>query len=543
MPWCLWLGFLGWAVLERALPGAGAPAGEAPALLRAAFLSSAAFSVVLAFCQSCDLHGLLQYWSPATFSRIARVFDVPTAFAERLANFRGGPIEMDIAFARHSTQSYEPLVVTGVEYQKDYVYLYYQSDTVVRFCCTSLGRNLASADVAVEPGRTYHLRIECASLYPPEGHPFYDGWSQMEVHSAKSWVRIELDGRSVLDGRMSQNEASPGTIQIGSDSGYGVFGKRFTGTIARVRRGPWRRPSVEVEGTGDFELQFNLSGEAPSENQPLLVAGRTAKADLLGIRTVDEAHFALLYESWGSGLWESGPVAFDDSRSVSLRVRFGPLLQVDGNTPLAILRRSLVVWKGATPVWWFRTVRPPDPNPELSTFDNSIGSSGMLPEFQGLIRSVARDPEPWEWRPGPFAALEMDLAGRGTAEEPLVATGRAGRGDALAVRWLPGGRAQILYDHSGVLLRESEVFAWPAGRMLRLRAELPALPALDSKGAAGSGEGRMRILLDGKRVWEERVPYFAAPSASVAVGRSPAGFAGSTRDLTCVVADLRQAAR
>ena len=124
MPWWVGLGILSWAVLDRALARTGRPVGG-PGLLRALFLATAAFSLALAFFQSCDLHGLLKYWSPATYYRISRVFDEPTAFVERLIGYRGGPIEMDVTFPAHARTSVEPLVVTGVEYQKDYVYVYY----------------------------------------------------------------------------------------------------------------------------------------------------------------------------------------------------------------------------------------------------------------------------------------------------------------------------------------------------------------------------------------------------------------------------------
>lgn len=396
-----------------------------------------------------------------------------------------------------------------------------------------------SANLTVAPGRTYRLRIECSSLYPPAGHPYYDGWTDEEVHSVKSWARIGLDGRVVLEARMPGNEATPGSVKVGRDKPNGSYGAVFSGTIARVGRGPWRRPAVEVASSGDFEFQLTLAGEPT--NQPLLAVGPTGKADLLGIRSLDRGHFVLVYESWGYGIWESAPVAMADDEAASLRVRFGPLLRVGDRSPLAILKRSLVVWSGSTPVWWYRTVRPLDPNPGLEMFDNAIGSTAMTPEFEGRVDSVVRDPEPRAWKPGPFAAVELQLAGRGSASEPLVATGSRGKADTLAISWLPGERAQLLYDHSGDPLRKSGVFDWPGGRLMRLRAELPSLSALDS--ADAQGKGTVRVELNGKRIWEEKVAFFLAPSASVTVGRNAAGSSVTGDELTCVVADLSQSTR
>ncbi|HEY5078430.1 MAG TPA: hypothetical protein VII43_01230 [Opitutaceae bacterium] len=82
---------------------------------------------------------------------------------------------------------------------------------------------------------------------------------------------------------------------------------------------------------------------------------------------------------------------------------------------------------------------------------------------------------------------------------------------------------------------------WPDGKLMQLRAELPSLSALDSAQAPGNGSARFE--LNGKRVWEEKVPFFPAPSASVAVGRNAADSPAAGDELTCVVADLSQSAR
>jgi hypothetical protein len=134
----------------------------------------------------------------------------------------------------------------------------------------------------------------------------------------------------------------------------------------------------------------------------------------------------------------------------------------------------------------------------------------------------------------------MDLAGRGSGAEPLLSTGGPGKSDTLAVVWIGAGRAQLLYDHSGEPPRKSRVFDWPDGRILRLHAELPALSALDSRDAAPAGQGPARVDLDGRSVWEEKVPFFRAPSSSVAVGRNAAASPTAGDELTCVVADLSQ---
>lgn len=172
-------------------------------------------------------------------------------FLERLTGFKGGAVEMNVTFAPGQRPSVEPLVVTGVEYQKDYAYVFNQSDRVIRLCYAHPGVPVASsADIAIEPGRSYPIRIEFGSLYPPEGSPAFSGWLPAEVNACKRWVKIVFDGRTVLIESRPSNEASPGTVQVGEDRESGFVGRKFTGTIADVRRGGLARPEGDLRTPG-----------------------------------------------------------------------------------------------------------------------------------------------------------------------------------------------------------------------------------------------------------------------------------------------------
>ncbi len=541
LPWWMLLALLGWAFLEDRLGSAERGATLGP--LRIVFGLTSAVSCVLAFCCSAELHEILQNTNPGAYRSLSRVFNIPTFGWEALSGNRGGAIEMNLVFAPRPRESVEPLVVTGVEYQRDYAYLYYQSDRVVRFCYVHPGEPVASsADVTIEPGRSYSLRVQCGSLYPPEGHLAYRGWQPEEIAALKRWVEIDLDGRPVVVAQRGANEASPGSVQVGVDAGIGFCGRRFAGSISGVRRVKWTRPIGDLSSAGDFDLVVALPVSPPPVNEPpnspLVEAGRSGQADIVGL-TIDPAkRYRFVLESWGSGLARSAFFDLPENPIASFRVRLGPTLRLDAASPLAILSRSVVVWKEGAPIWWHRTPTPAAANPPCYLFSNGVGSTAMEASFPGRVIAASRSPPP-RWRKGPFLSLELGLGGRGAACEPLVATGTTGRSDTLAIEWLAGRRARLVYRHWGREALAGEPFGWADQDPKDVRLEMPSFASLDRAGM-NAGEGRLRVWINERLAWDAEVPFFGAASESLSIGRNPSGCAAVAAELSSVVIDARQ---
>ena len=539
LPWWVWLGLLGWAMLERGLTDRGSRrlAGS----FGWAFAVCALFSCAVAFFQSADIHGILKFENLASYNRISRWFDTPTAIWEKLTGQRLGALEMDIVFSEKPAGAMEPLVVTGVEYQTDYIFVFFKSPLVVRLgYLTSGGLPVMGEEAAIVPGRSYHLRIEEGSLFPPEGHPIYDGWRPSEIRSVKSWVTITMDDRPVLTISAPAHEASPGSLQIGRDSNAGWCGREFGGVIRDVHRDDLRRPKNGENGSGDVSLDLRFPPEPEAQIQPLVVLGRTGQADLIGLRMIDRDHFTLYYESWGGGTRESAAFAVPPSRDATLRLRMGAVYKGGGGPANTVLGDSIVAWLDGAPIWWARELLDIGPDAALYIGVNAIGSSAMTPYFQGRIEGWSRGPGLSAWRPGAFGALEMDLAGRGSGLEPLVATGPSGFADTLAFEWLSGDQARLVYDHWGMGASYSPPFDWSSGRIHTLRVEMPSFSRLDARAPANSGAGRVRAQLDGRTIWEASVQFYVVRSDTLAIGRNPAGSTLGGRSLSCVVADVRQ---
>jgi hypothetical protein len=538
LPWWVFFGILGWALIEdRLFSGGSAFKG---CIARSAFLVCAAFACLMAFCASVEVHGILESENPASYHRLSGIFDRPTVFLERLTGFKGGAVEMNVTFAPGPRPTVEPLVVTGVEYQRDYAYVFNQSDRVIRLCYGHPGEAVASsADITIEPGRSYPMRVEFGSLYPPEGSPAYSGWLPSEVNARKRWVKIAFDGKTVVIDHRRSNEATPGTIQVGEDRGSGFAGHKFAGMIADVRRGGLARPKIDLRSPGDLKISAALPREAGSLIQPVISAGRPGLADLVGLRVADPGHFVYAYESWGRGVWESPPFPIPEDRQVDFRVRLGPALEIDEASPLGILSRSVVFWEKGRPIWWHHTVAPLGPRAPLYRLSSISGSSAAEEIFQGRLESATCIPFADVWRAGPFTALEIQLGGRGEGCEPLVATGNTGRCDTLGIDWLGHGKARLVYDHWSYPLRASEPFDWGPADLKTVRIEMPSFARLDGKPGQG-GEGRLSVRVGGTVVWELIVPFFDASSRDVAIGRNTSGSSVVQAELQSVVFDVIQ---
>jgi len=536
LPWWLWIALLGWTWLEAEVQC------RVPALARAfasIFGACVAASFFLAFIQSAALHGIMENRNPVAYRRLARLLNAPAAAWERAHHEHTGPLTMDVTFPGFHGNVLEPLLVTGVEYEADYVFVYYKAPGVVRIGFANSGdAPVYSTDVRVEPGRTYHLRIESGALYPPDGHPIFAGWSGDQIHAAKSWLRISVDGRLVLSRPSTFHEGAPGFLQIGVDTRSAAFGNRFQGQITNVRREPLLPEPEARPVPGDVVMRVTLPDEIVPAAQPLVVAGEAGTAELVGYRPLDDRRFVLTYEKWGGGYWESAPIGIPESREATFRVRIGSLLPSAGPFPQGLYRDLLIVWMNGQPVWWRHAFGGIGESPRVEVMVNTIGSSAMRSSFQGNLLAFSLEPVP-DWKAGPFKTLELDLQGRGNGVEPVASTGVPGRADVLAIEWLPQNEARLLLDHWSHAGFSSGAFPWDPALMHHLRVTLPAFADLDKPGI-DVGKGILRAEVDGVLVWEAEVPFYGATSASFAFGKNTVGSSIAQPSLGCRLGDIRQ---
>lgn len=534
MPWWLLLGLLGWAAAERSM-------GKWPWARRAGrslFAATAIFTGVVAYCASVELHGVFAFLNPEGYAKVARVFNQPTALWEKAFPRPAGAIDIELIFPERPASPYEPILTTGIAYEAGYVFVHYIDSARLEFGIVQSGkRAVLSESVAFKPGQKYRLRIDTGALYPPKEHPFFATWETADVLQMKAWTSLVFDDREVLDVRYALNDASPGAVQVGVNP---QENKRFSGTMVAVRRsGLPPRPMRAARG-GDVLVELNFPTSPNSAPQPLVMAGKTGNADIVSIRFPDEKRFQIGYESWSAGFWESQPMAVTPGRVGTLRVRLGSLLDLDDRSPLAVLRQTVGLWVDGRPVWWREIGVPLEKEAPVEVGINTIRSTAVSGFYEGRIKRWERGEPPVPWRVGPFQALELVIGGRGEGAEPLVATGVTGAADTLAVEWLAGGQARLIYDHWSAPAIKSDPFQWPENTAHSLRLEMPSFAALDSGNTGIERAGALRVWVDGRLVWDTNATFWTASPDSVVLARNRVGASVAGERLRAVVLDVEQ---
>jgi putative flippase GtrA len=534
LTWWLWAALLGWAWLESECA-----APTLRSLATTALGICAAFSLVLALLQSAALHGIFESEDPEAYHRISGILDRPAAAWEHIFRQPLGPVTLEVHFPDHGGSAFEPLLVSGVEYESDYYFVYYKSQGVIRLGFANSGDPpLYSDDISIIPGRGYRLRFEGGSLYPPTGHPAYAEWTEAQVQMAKSDLSISVDDRTVLHQQRQFHDGAPEFLQVGVDNRSGAFGRRFSGAISAVRREPLEPPADAAWTPGDVVMDVTLPDELVPGSQPLVVVGRTGSAELVGYRSVDSGHFALTYEKWGVGYWESAIAKIPQSREATFRIRLGSLMGGSISFPKENCDGSLMVWMNGQPLWWRQALGGTGPQPPVEFLANTIGSSAMRAAFQGKLLSLRREPLPL-WKTGAFKSLELDLEGMGSGVEPIVTTGLSGKTDSMAIEWLPGDHARLVLNHSGNAPLSSREFAWSPETIHHLKLTLPGFSALDAR-EVSSGTGVLRAVVDGAVAWEVEVPFFGADSPTIAFGTNTSVTSHSSLATTWRLGDIHQ---
>lgn len=181
---------------------------------------------------------LLRYHNPATYARLAHAFNHVSIWLGQTGSQKTGPLRVKVILPQGRSGQLEPLLVTGLSFRADFIYLYYTDDRHLQigFEHTSYGGPVTKPPLEVDYTAEHTLELELGSLWPPVEHPFYDGWAAAEIARRKRTLRVVLDGREVLAATCDFYDSSPGDVSIGRNPVSDAFGRRFTGQVLGVER-------------------------------------------------------------------------------------------------------------------------------------------------------------------------------------------------------------------------------------------------------------------------------------------------------------------
>lgn len=208
-------------------------------------------------------------------SRIERIDPAAVAGAIRDAVFRQPPaagpawqgypgaVRLRVAFPETwRAGTAEPLVVAGPTGAADILYVSYEDEGWVHFGLDHWGgASVISGRMAVAPGSEHDLTVELGSLLPPDGATRYA--RRPDFGTQRETVRLDLDGKTVLNGRRSLYRVSPEQITYGINlAGGSTSGPAFMGRILSLARVPWEVQAEAGQATPGGQPEASSSPAA-----------------------------------------------------------------------------------------------------------------------------------------------------------------------------------------------------------------------------------------------------------------------------------------
>jgi hypothetical protein len=207
---------------------------------RVFWISALAITAIFNVFVSFQHNDLLRIFNPAAYRNLAHAFNHWSIWSGQTSPTKVGPLQLRLKFPTDKKGELEPLLVTGLSFRADFIYLFYTDEDEIQigFEHTSYGGDMTKPPIEIDYGAEHTLEIEMGSLYPPVEHPFYDSMPQAEIARLKRTLRVVLDGKEVLAGTYDFYDSSPGDVSIGRNPVSDAFGRRFTGQILESVRLP-----------------------------------------------------------------------------------------------------------------------------------------------------------------------------------------------------------------------------------------------------------------------------------------------------------------
>ncbi|HTX65949.1 MAG TPA: hypothetical protein VMD31_09275 [Opitutaceae bacterium] len=286
---------------------------------------------------------------------------------------------------------------------------------------------------------------------------------------------------------------------------------------------------------GPVEIKLRLPKGRVGRFEPLVVTGWAYEADFAFFYYPDATHLQVGFDHTSHGTVVGAPFEVDYDKDHTVDVELGSLYPpathpfFAGMTPAAIdayRQYCRVTFDGQVVL-------------ELTSafYDSSpgrigIGVNPVSPaygrEFTGKILAVRRLPPPDR------SALESlgqyqhplrlkvkfpETLSPFPLREPILVSGRTGRGNALYVEYLGGNQIRFGFDQWGVRSYQSAPTTLDLSRVHVLEIDCGVLhPSHDKPGTIRHAP--LVIGIDGREVWRATLPYYTCPAASIVIGRN-----------------------
>jgi hypothetical protein len=394
---------LGIVLMAYAIASA-TPGGAGARIWRLGFIALAALaSVFNVFAGLQDFDAFKNLRAP-TFQALEGWGNYPAYWLEKLHLLQAGPVELKVVFpTNHKVAVIEPLLAAGTpEFSDSLNVIESPSGAYVEFLGDHSGfGGPRSEQIPVTPGQTYTLTIDMGALYPPLSPPFISDFNDTQSRLLKTGIRVEMDGKTVLDRKMRSYDAPPWTVEVGrNDITMNPFETRFSGRVLSVARLPPPQ-LMENENNGLWRISCDFPMERPNTNFPLLSSGITGSGTLIYLNVLPGNRVRFGVDEWGYGGGFSEALEPPPGSGHVVEILIGPLAwrakwpKEWGNisTELGPLEHSLRVWLDGRPVWTTELHHPVSPlAPMFDVGANRQGFTTAEAEYPGAIRSRSYTP-------------------------------------------------------------------------------------------------------------------------------------------------------
>ncbi len=515
---------------------------------RIGVVAAVAYTAVFNLLVTIQHNDLFKSYRPETFAVLADWFNQPAKWWERNHAPPYGPVELTVKFPRDQLGKAEPLMVTGVSYKSDFLYvLYYPNTHQVRLAFAHTGgRQLLSQFIPVDYGRPHRIGIAAGSLYPLAANPFFSGWSKADVQAAKRTLCVTLDGVPYLTAESEFYETSPGFVTFGQNNVSDYIERKFTGEMREVRRQPLA-PAINGFSGGNFvRLGLELPRQAAGRREPLVVTGAADQQDLFFITYISDEIVRFGLHHAGAEPLLSPPVAIKPGDLQVLEASLGSFYPNPKNARERELAQLLVVRLNGQTLWVVPQAFYPAGGQRPVIGRNLPGSDGYAVAFSGrIVAQEAAQPFPaaplspfvlppyWLESAGQpaYGAMRLLLALPAQPApklEPLLVTGSTAiLADYVTITYPLPGQLSLGYVHAGTGGPQSPRMRVDATHRQIVEIDVPSLYPSEGDDFFATRtlseiallkRNHARIKLNGRILFDTPVPAFDSAAAQITVG-------------------------
>ncbi len=442
-----------------------------------------------------------------------------------------GPIRVEFTRPHGLYGFNQPLLTTGRPGAGTIVFIYYQDVNHVKMGADVWGTLLESGPLEMDYGRVQSIVVSDSALYPL-GHPKIQALERSEAEHLRSELRVELNGRVVIQSPCYAYETTPSEILAGKTTFGSLTDRKFMGEILGVEHLPIPR-TIGVPTSRHVHMRVRFPKGRVGASEPLVSVSSGASRRVCFVTYLSEQKLRLT--CWGPDGVPPKSAEFTYEPELPHDLDFHPGESSEGAASFDVAcyfdGEHLI---GHNPV---AVAEPPVIVSSLNEFD----APGVDARFTGPQMDVSLDSNSARAdlveTVGPEHLVVRFPLQRTGRQEPLVTTGRTGAGDFIYIIYQDAGHVRIGFDHWGVGGKTSGPVAvdysvphefWiSTGALYPDVADDTAWRGLDPALRARL-KSRVIVMLDGQTVLTDDSPTHPSKPEEVAVATNPIG--GSTCD-------------